>query len=327
MILLLKTSRIILTSLLLVLFAVPVLAAEESRFPEYVPVTGIAGNLTSVGSDTLANLMIRWSDAFRRFYPNVIVQIQAAGSGTATPALTERTANVGPVSRELRDSEIAAFENRYGYRPTAVPVALDALAIYVHKDNPISGLTIEQLDAIFSANQRCGSLGSFSDWGQLGLPDPWLHRNIQLFGRNSVSGTYGYFKTEVLCWGDFRKNVNEQPGSASVVQAVGTSINAIGYSSIGYRTAGVRAVPIGREGQGFIEANAANAASGSYPLSRFLYIYLNKPPNADLPPLEKEFLKLILSEKGQHLVKSDGYVPLPVEVVRLGRESLGLDHP
>ena len=320
-----KTSRIFSASLLVGLFALPVLAVEDNSLPEYVPVTGIAGNLSSVGSDTLANLMIRWSDSFRRFYPNVIIQIQAAGSATATPALTERTANVGPVSRELRDSEIEAFENRYGYRPTAVPVALDALAIYVHKDNPIPGLTIKQIDAIFSANQRCGGTTSFSEWGQLGLPDPWPSRNIQLFGRNSVSGTYGYFKEEVLCRGDFRNNVNEQPGSASVVQAVGTSINAIGYSGMGYRTAGVRAVPVGREGQDFVEANAANAVSGSYPLSRFLYIYLNKPPNDDLPLLEKEFLKLILSEQGQQLVKRDGYVPLPAEVVRIARQALGLD--
>ena len=318
------TSSIILG--LFILHAAELLAADsEFTIPDYQPVRGISGNLSSVGSDTLANLMILWGEEFKRVYPNVNIQIQAAGSSTAPPALTERTANIGPVSREMKDNEIEAFESRYGYKPTAVPVAIDALAVYVHIDNPLPGLTLAQVDAIFSSNQRCGFRQSIQTWGDLSLPGPWQRRNIQLFGRNSVSGTYGYFKEVALCGGDFKNNVNEQPGSASVVQAVGASINGIGYSGIGYLTSSVRPVPLARNaGLPFVEVSAENALAGSYPLARFLYIYINKEPNRELPPLEEEFLKLILSTAGQSVVERDGYIPLPARVVEVARRNLGL---
>lgn len=311
---------------LFILHAAELLAADsEFTIPDYQPVRGISGNLSSVGSDTLANLMILWGEEFKRVYPNVNIQIQAAGSSTAPPALTERTANIGPVSREMKDNEIEAFESRYGYKPTAVPVAIDALAVYVHIDNPLPGLTLAQVDAIFSSNQRCGLRQSIQTWGDLSLPGPWQRRNIQLFGRNSVSGTYGYFKEVALCGGDFKNNVNEQPGSASVVQAVGASINGIGYSGIGYLTSSVRPVPLARNADlPFVEVSAENALAGSYPLARFLYIYINKEPNRELPPLEEEFLKLILSTAGQSVVERDGYIPLPARVVEVARRNLGL---
>ena len=302
------------------------LAAEvDPSIPAYSQVSGVSGNLSSVGSDTLANLMTLWAEEFKRFYPNVNIQVQAAGSSTAPPALTERTSNFGPMSREMKDNEIEAFESRYGYKPTAVPVAIDALAVFVHKDNPIQGMTLEQVDGIFSSNQRCGYAESIANWGQLSMQGPWQRRDIQLFGRNSVSGTYGYFKEVALCDGDFKNSVNEQPGSASVVQSVGTSINGIGYSGIGYRTSNVRAVPLAASADGdFVEATPENSVNGQYPLARFLYVYVNKAPNTPLPPLETEFLKLVLSQSGQEVVIKDGYIPLPGRVVQGMMERLGL---
>jgi len=305
---------------------VSVAAEVDPSIPTYSQVSGVSGNLSSVGSDTLANLMTLWAEEFKRFYPNVNIQVQAAGSSTAPPALTERTSNFGPMSREMKDNEIEAFESRYGYKPTAVPVAIDALAVFVHKDNPIEGMTLEQIDGIFSSNQRCGYAESIANWGQLAMQGQWARRDIQLFGRNSVSGTYGYFKEVALCDGDFKNSVNEQPGSASVVQSVGTSINGIGYSGIGYRTSNVRAVPIAADADGdFVEATPENAVAGQYPLARFLYVYVNKAPNAQLPPLETEFLKLVLSQSGQEVVIKDGYIPLPGRVVQGMIERLGLE--
>ncbi len=303
------------------------LAAEvDEGIPEYQRTSGVSGNLSSVGSDTLANLMTLWAEDFKRVYPNVNIQIQAAGSSTAPPALTERTSNIGPMSREMKDNEIEAFESRYGYKPTAIPVAIDALAVYVHKDNPIAGMTIPQVDAIFSSNQRCGSTASVDSWGELDMRGAWERRDIQLFGRNSVSGTYGYFKDVALCDGDFKNNVNEQPGSASVVQSVGTSINGIGYSGIGYRTSSVRAVPIAKTASSeYFEATPENSVAGNYPLARFLYVYVNKEPNKPLPPLEREFVKLILSKTGQEVVLKDGYIPLPARVVQGTMRNLQLD--
>lgn len=301
-------------------------AEVDQDIPDYERTSGVSGNLSSVGSDTLANLMTLWAEDFKRVYPNVNIQIQAAGSSTAPPALTERTSNIGPMSREMKDNEIEAFESRYGYKPTAIPVAIDALAVYVHKDNPVDGMTIPQVDAIFSSNQRCGGASSIESWADLGMSGAWERRDIQLFGRNSVSGTYGYFKDVALCDGDFKSNVNEQPGSASVVQSVSTSINGIGYSGIGYRTSSVKAIPIAKAaGSEFFEATPENSVSGNYPLARFLYVYVNKEPNKPLPPLEREFIKLILSKTGQEVVLKDGYIPLPARVVQGTIRNLQLD--
>lgn len=299
--------------------------AVDAGLPVYERTSGVSGNLSSVGSDTLANLMTLWAEDFKRFYPNVNIQVQAAGSSTAPPALTEGTSNFGPMSREMKDNEIQAFEARNGYKPTAIPVAIDALAVYVHKDNPLAGLTIEQVDALFSFNQRCGYSGSIDNWGQLGLRGAWEQRGIQLFGRNSVSGTYGFFKDSALCGGDFKNNVNEQPGSASVVQSVSTSLNGIGYSGIGYRTSSVRAVPIARnDSSEYIDATPENSLAGTYPLARFLYVYINKAPNTELSPIEREFVRMVLSRSGQEVVLKDGYIALPARVVDATLKALAI---
>lgn len=291
-------------------------AQVDPSLSAYVKSSGVSGNLSSVGSDTLANLMTLWAEEFKREYPNVNIQIQAAGSSTAPPALTEGTSNLGPMSRKMKDKEVEAFEKKFGYKPTEIRVAIDALAVFVHKDNPIQGLTLPQVDAIFSSNRKCGGAEDITQWGQLGLTGAWQGRSIQLYGRNSVSGTYGYFKEHALCKGDFKNNVNEQPGSASVVQSVSTTVNGIGYSGIGYVTSSVKTVPLAnKEGEAFVPASADKAVSGEYPLSRFLYIYVNKHPNKALPPLEKEFLKLVLSKTGQQVVVKDGYIPMPPKVV------------
>ncbi len=293
--------------------------------PVYEKVSGLSGNLSSVGSDTLANMMTFWAEEFKRLYPNVNMQIQAAGSSTAPPALTEGTSNFGPMSRAMKSKEIEAFEKRHGYKPTEVRVAIDALAVFVHKDNPIEGMTIAQVDAIFSSTRLCGADQQVTRWGDLGLSGSWVNRDLQLYGRNSVSGTYGYFKEIALCDGDFRNNVNEQPGSASVVQSVSTSLNAVGYSGIGYITSGVKTVPLAlEEGGEYVDANTESALAGKYPLSRFLYIYVNKHPNKPLDPATAEFVKFMLSKTGQEIVDKDGYIPVPRIVVEQELERLGL---
>lgn len=287
----------------------------DAELPDYQKTPGVSGNLSSVGSDTLANLMTLWAEEFKRIYPNVNIQIQAAGSSTAPPALTGGTSSLGPMSRLMKDKEIESFEKRHGYKPTPVAVAIDALALFVHQDNPLLGLTIEQVDAIFSSTRICGAPLAIDDWGQLGLTGAWATRDIQLYGRNSVSGTYGYFKQHALCKGDFRNEVNEQPGSASVVQSVSSSLNGIGYSGIGYTTSSVKSVPMARtESSPFVKATPENAVNGSYPLARFLYVYVNKEPGRPLNPVTREFLAMVLAKQGQEVVVKDGYLPLPASV-------------
>lgn len=304
-------AAIALISLLLPAVGSAAEASVDPALKQYTKASGVSGNISSVGSDTMNNLMTLWGEEFKRLYPNVNIQIQGAGSSTAPPALTEGTSNLGPMSRPMKDAEIEAFEKKHGYKPTAIAVAIDALAVYVHKDNPIQGLTMPQVDAIFSATRKCGYNEDIEKWRQLGLKGEWANRAIQLYGRNSVSGTYGYFKEHALCNGDFKNNVNEQPGSASVVQGVTKSLNGIGYSGIGYKTSGVKAVPLAKaEGGELVAATQENALSGKYPLARALYVYVNKHPNKPLPPLEREFIKMVLSKSGQMVVVKDGYIPL-----------------
>ena len=301
-------------------------AKVDPNLPAYQPSSGVSGNFSSVGSDTLNNLMTLWAEDFKRLYPNVNIQIQGAGSSTAPPALTEGTANFGPMSRAMKDQEIQAFEKKYGYKPTAIGVAIDALAVFVNKDNPVKSMSLTQVDAIFSATRKCGGSKNAARWGDLGLTGDWVNKPIQLYGRNSVSGTYGYFKEVALCKGDYKSNVNEQPGSASVVQSVSTGLNAIGYSGLGYKTSGVRALPLAKkDGDTAYEPDEENAVSGKYPLSRVLYVYANKAPNKPLSPMEREFFKLVLSKQGQEVVVKDGYVPLPAKLAAKYRAELGLE--
>lgn len=301
---------------LALLVAVPGFSADkvDPALPSYTAVSGIAGNINSIGSDTMNNLMTLWCEGFTKFYPNVRCQIEGKGSSTAPPALIEGTAQVGPMSRPMKDTEIDAFEKKFGYKPTGVGTALDSLAVYVHKDNPIVGLTMQEVDAIFSKTRKCGYPKDIKTWGELGLTGDWASRPISLYGRNSASGTYGFFKEHALCKGDYKDEVKEQPGSASVVQSVTTDRYGIGYSGIGYRTSGVRALPLASEDKNYIEPTPENVLSGAYPLSRFLYVYVNKAPGKELDPLVKEFLRFILSKQGQEVVVKDGYDPLPASL-------------
>lgn len=286
--------------------------AVDPELPSYQPVSGVSGTIISVGSDTMNNMMALWAEGFRKFYPNVRFEIEGKGSSTAPPALISGAAQLGPMSREMTASEIDAFENAFGYKPTLLRVGLDALAVYVHRDNPIEGLTLAQVDAIFSKTLRCGYPESIDTWGEAGLGGDWVNRPISLYGRNSASGTYGYFKENALCGGDYKDTVKEQPGSAAVVQGVSVDRYGIGYSGIGYITSGVRAVPLARaEGQPFIDTRVENVVSGEYPLARFLYVYVNKAPHQPLPPLVEEFVKFIFSREGQEAVERGGYVSVP----------------
>ena len=297
--------------------------AVDAKIKTYTKTGGVAGNLNSIGSDTMNNLMTYWAEGFNKAYPNVKIQIEGKGSTTAPPALISSTAQIGPMSRAMKPTEIDAFEKKYGYKPTEIKTSLDALAVYVNKDNPIKGLSFPQIDAIFSKTRKGGYKTDIATWGQLGLTGDWASKPISLYGRNSASGTYGYFKEHALFKGDYRNEVKEQPGSASVVQGVTEDRYAIGYSGIGYRTSGVHALPLSfKEGEPYKEAEMENVLNGSYPLARFLYIYINKKPGQPLDPLVGEFVKFILSKEGQEVVVKDGFLPLPASVVEKELEKI-----
>ncbi len=288
----------------------------ESGIPGYAKTSGVSGNINSVGSDTMNNMMALWAESFQKMYPNVKIQIEGKGSSTAPAALIAGTAQFGPMSREMRATEIDQFEAKYGYKPTQLRTSYDALAIYVNKDNPMEKITLAQADAVFSKTRRRGGK-NVANWGDLGLTGDWAARPISLYGRNSASGTYGFFKEHTLKNGDYRDQVKEQPGSASVVQGVTEDRFGIGYSGIGYRTSGVKVLALGETDAGpYSSGSYEDVKSGKYPLSRFLYIYINKAPGKPLDPLVKEYAKMILSKEGQEVVIKDGYLPLPADIVR-----------
>jgi len=306
------------------LVATPALAIEvDPELPEYTPVSGVSGSIKSVGSDTMNNMMTLWAEGFRKYYPGVKVEIEGKGSSTAPPALIAGTSNFGPMSRSMKAKEKDAFQKRFGYNPVQLPTSIDMLAVYVNKDNPVEGLTLPQVDAIFSKTRKLGFPSQIRTWGDAGLTGEWKSTPISLYGRNAASGTYGYFKKHALGKGDYSDSVKEQPGSSSVVQGVASDKGGIGYSGIGYKTADVKAISLAEaEGDAMIPADPAYA--GEYPLARFLLLSVNYKPGSKLDPLRAEFIKYIFSKEGQEAVLKDGYIPVSAEIAKEALSQVGL---
>jgi phosphate transport system substrate-binding protein len=297
----------------------------DPALPDYKAVQGVSGTIKSIGSDTMNNMMALWAEGFKKMYPNVQVEIEGKGSSTAPVALIEGTAAFGPMSRSMKQQEIDGFSAKFGYKPTELPTSLDMLAVYVHKDNPVTSLSLSQVDAIFSKTRKLGEKEAITAWGQVGLKDSWANLPISLYGRNAASGTYGYFKEHALGKGDYLDSVKEQPGSSAVVQGVATDLGGIGYSGIGYKTADVRAVPLAPDAKSAaVEPAPENAYSGDYPLARYLYLYVNCAPGKELDPLRREFIRYIFSKQGQMDVVKDGYFPVTAEIARKALESAGI---
>jgi phosphate transport system substrate-binding protein len=285
----------------------------DSKLPRYKKKQGISGKLSSIGSDTMNNLLALWGEGFKRFYPNVVIEFEGKGSSTAPPALLAGTAQLGPMSREMKAEEVDGIEKKYGFKPTALNTALDGLAVYVNKDNRIKQLTLQQLDGMFSKTRLSGHPKDIRQWSDI---DASLGTApISLYGRNSASGTYGFFKEHALFKGDYKDGVKEQPGSAAVVQGISRDRNGIGYSGIGYATSGIRVVPIAKtDKEKALEPSYDNVETGKYPISRFLFLYILKNPKKPLDPLVKEFLTYVISYEGQSDVAKEGFYPLSVRL-------------
>jgi len=295
----------------------------DTALAKYSAAPGVSGSIKSVGSDTMNNMMALWLEGFKKMYPNVQYEIEGKGSGTAPPALISGTATFGPMSRAIKSAEIDEFEKKFGYKPVQVGGAIDMLAVYVHKDNPVKSLSLKQVDAIFSATRKRGG-ADVKTWGELGLKGEWANKPISVYGRNSASGTYGFFKKKVLLEGDFKNLVKEQPGSSAVVQSVASDMGGIGYSGIGYKTADVRAVPLSEGEADAVAPTAAEAYSGRYPLARMLWLTVNYRPNSQLDPLRREFVKYLFSQEGQAAVIKDGYFPVNGKLAEKSLAELGL---
>jgi len=322
-------KRMMLAAVAVTVAVIPAIGAGtkslvDENLPVYKPVSGVSGNLKSEGSDTMNNLMTLWAEGFKRIYSSVNPEIVGKGSSTAPAALIAGTSTFGPMSRKMKPSEMDKFVKRFGYKATQLATSIDMLAVYVHKDNPIKGLSLKQIDAVFSKSRKGGFSKDIRTWGDLGLTGKWKDRPITLYGRNSASGTYGYFKKHALFKGDYKDSVKEQPGSSSVVTSVANDLGGIGYSGIGYKTADVAAVALSREGADYTPATPKNAYSGDYPLSRFLWLTVNYKPNSTLDPLRAEFIRYIYTQVGQKVVVKDGYFPVSAALATNELAKVGL---
>jgi len=284
----------------------------DPALPAYETVKdNLTGTFSAIGSDTMNNIVANWGEEFAKHYPGVKVQVEGKGSSTAPPALIEGSAQLGPMSRDMKETEINSFEGRFHYKPTRLRTCLDSLAVFVNKDCPLSSLTMKQVDAVFSSTRKAGG-DEITTWGQLGAGGEWADKPITLYGRNAASGTYSYFKEKALLKGDFKDSVKEQPGSAGVVQGIGEDRFGMGYSGIGYLTSGVKVLGLSyKDGGTVYQPTLGNVLAEQYPLGRFLNVYVNKAPNAALSPEVREFFRFVFSKEGQEIVAKEGFLPLP----------------
>jgi phosphate transport system substrate-binding protein len=294
----------------------------DQRITAYQPTTQISGRLSIAGSDTMRPMIAAWTGDLQRRHEGLKFKIEAAGSETGLAALLEHRAQVAAMTRRMTAKEIAEFVKEYGYEPAEVPVAADALAVFVHKDNPVAGLSLDELDSMFCTQRRRGLPYAADEWGLVGLTDEWFNEPIRLYGRNGTSGTSQFFREEVCQGGTFRSHFVKAPGSAAVVLDIEADPLGIGFSAIGYRTSGVRAVPVAAvKGGRYVEPTFESVMDGSYPLRRNLYLYMDQNPKAPPAPPLTELVRFALSAQGQQIVVDQGYFPLPVpDITRLLRK-------
>ena len=298
----------------------PVAAAvKEVALPAYAAERPVAGELKSVGSDSMEPLMALWGEDFKKFHPRVSALFICKGSATAPKALIDGSTLMGQMSREMNEQEVAAFQAKFGYAPTRIPVAVDALVVYVNANNPIRQLHMEEIDAIFSTTRKSGAKADLVRWGDLGLGGDWKQRDIQAYGRDENSGTRAFFKEHVMKKGDFKPSVKAFVDQFAVVEAPAVDGGGISYGPLQYANRMVKGVPLASFGTDrFIEPTLENIQKATYPLTRFLYIYVNKAPGKALDPVVKEFVRFVLSREGQAGVASFGAVAIPGDFAAMG---------
>lgn len=283
----------------------------DPQIAAYQPTSALSGSLSISGSETMRPITESWAADLKQLYPGLKLSVTSEGSEAGLAKLMEGKAQIAAMSRRMNKQEISEFIREFGYEPTEVPVAVDALAVFVHKDNPLEGLTLAEVDAIFSNERRRGLKYPLLTWGDLLLDGEWREAPLHLYGRNVKSGTTTFFREHVLSGAPVKNTMTVAPGSASVVIELMKDRFGIGFSSIGYQTSGVRALPLASvQGGRYVVPSFQSAMDGSYPLRRNLYLYVNKLPKAAPPAPLAEYVKFALSQQGQQAVLAQGYYPL-----------------
>ncbi|MGH7232672.1 MAG: PstS family phosphate ABC transporter substrate-binding protein, partial [Nitrospiraceae bacterium] len=290
--------------------------ALDPALAKYVPSIQVSGSLKIAGSNTMLPLVSRLASEFRRRHPDAVIRVEGGGSSTAVKEFVNASNSSKPShqglmvasSRRLSETEVKQFTAKHGYEPQAVPVAVDAVGVYVHRDNPLPSLTLDQVDAVFSITRHRGYPSGIMRWNQLGLDNGWSNAPITLYGRDQKSGTRAFLREHVLENGEFVSDIREEPGAASVILALSRDPLGMGYSGIGLQASTVRAVPLAdTEGMPFVEPSAESVMNGSYPLRRLLYLYVDKSPTGTLSPVVQEFLTFANSREGQETAVKTGF--------------------
>ena len=313
----------------------------DSTIASYQPRAGVTGAIVVAGSDSMQSVILKAAAAFKLIQPGIKIAVQGGGSdaalrqfiqdqstirrGDANPRGHQVSAHVDLLasSRPLTDDERTDFKARYGFNPTEIPIALDAIAIYVNHHNPLPSLTLDQADALFSQTRKRGAPNSITTWGQLGLQDGWEQQPVRLYGRDKRSGTRTLFMHMVMLDGAFRSDVKEEPGPAMEILDISRDRLGIGYAGIEFQASTVRIVPIAhKSGELPVAPTAKTAADGTYPLTRSLYLYTKRNPKGELEPEIAEFLRFINSHEGQETLARAGVYPLSGQQIMTNLQAL-----
>lgn len=276
----------------------------------FVAMTPVAvAGITTVGSSSLEPFLKQWAAK-----SGGDVEISSPGTSSAPKALISGKADLAAMNREMTNDESEAFIRVHGYHPTGIAVAIEAVALYAHPENPIKGLEYKQLDGIFSSSHGCGWNESIAKWGQLGLAAPWDQQSIVPLGLDKKSAVRDFFNKSVICRDDFKPEI-EELSHDQLLAKVAQNKNALGYSRY-QPDSKLKMVPL-KKGEGdFVALTPANLYNKSYRLQHFLYLYVDKPHGKPVPAAVMDFLKVGLSKEGQAAVADAGYVPLSDELIR-----------
>lgn len=322
--------RFLLTLALCACVASPALAAGpaspvDPSLPVYRPGEQLSGKITLVGSNTMSQVASLWIEGFRQFHPNVEFDNQIKGSANAVSSVIHEEATFGLLTRSIHPQEVAAFEQKFGHPPTVLTPTYEPIAVYAHESNPIEGLTIQQLDAIFSTTRLRGAAAAATTWGDLGLRGEWASRPIVLQGRSSDTGSVVFFREAVLAGGAYRRDIVDHPSNVDLVKGVAGDPGAIGFAGRTYMLPGVKTIPLSAgDGAPCVDVHSVEATQGQYPLIRPLQLVVNQAPGADLPPLQREFLKYVFSRLGQEDVLRAGFQPISGRPAEIALDAVGL---
>ena len=257
------------------------------------------------GSDTMVNLAQAWAEEYHKVAPEVDVEVSGGGSGVGIAALERGTVDIANASRNMKPEEIAAAKKNTGKEPKEFIVGHDALAIYVHKDNPLNEITLDQVSQIYMEG------GAITKWSDLGVKIPGASSDVIVrVSRQSSSGTYEFLREHVLNKKDFKLGSRDMNGSKEVVELVASTRTAIGYSGMGYATPGVKILKVMKQaGDTAYEPSVANTLSKAYPIARSLLVYTLGEPDGAV----KKYIDWMLSDAGQKIVEASGYIPLSAD--------------